>query len=119
MAAVEKWMEDKVTAKFINLQRPGDDIYIGCQGVGYQIKDGATVTVPRLVLEAAKDAIQTRWKVSGDMNGSNRVATPYKQARFMVVPMETQMPKTKEEKKKTEILKDLKNDLKEIDEDEE
>lgn len=112
------WMDDKITAKFINLQRPGDDIYIGCQGVGYQIKDGATVTVPRLVLEAAKDAVQTRYKVSGDMN-KGKTASPYQQARFMVVPLDQPMEKTKEEKKKTELLKDLKNDLKEIDEDEE
>lgn len=101
------WMEDKVTAKFINLLKTGDDIYIGCQGVAYQIKDGATVTVPRLVIEAAKDATLTRYKVDGNIS-NGKTQTKFNQPRFMVIPIDAPVEKTKEEKKNLKVIASIK-----------
>lgn len=107
MSKENAWMEDRVTVKFINLQRPGDDIYIGCQGIAYQIKDGATVTVPRLVVEVAKDAVMTKYKVEGQMGGT-KTQSMVKQARFMVVPIDVPAEPTKEESKKRAVIADIK-----------
>lgn len=103
---MEEWQKYKKTVKVVNLERPGDDIYVGCQGEGYLIKDGATVTIPELVIENLRLAVKKAWKVEGNIN-SGKSQTQYDKPRFLVVevdPKKEDPSADESKKKKTEIL---------------
>lgn len=81
----ENWMKDTMKVKILNLEHPGDQVYIGCQGVSYLYDDGQIVVVPKLVVEAIKSCVVKDWKISGEMG--KKVQVPVDRARFMAIPI--------------------------------
>ena len=90
------WMRKKKLVKVVNIEKPGQDIYVSCQGEPYLIKDGSEIELPELVIESIKDAIAIDWIIEGEM-GKTKSKKKVERARYMVVDIEKK-PKEKETK---------------------
>jgi hypothetical protein len=69
----------KVTIKVHKTGRPDEssDVYVGVNGVGYQIQRGVEVTVPEPVLKVLEDAVQTVYVAHLSPDGKTEMkATP-------------------------------------------
>ena len=99
------WMQDKVKAKIINLVRPGEDIFVSANGEAYLIKDGATVTVPRTVLNILKDSKRGEYTIEGDMEKGKAVKKVDK-PNYMAVEIDESNKdiQTEADKKKEKLL---------------
>lgn len=65
----------KVRIKVHKTGRPDEsaDVYVGVNGVGFQIQRGVEVTVPEPVLKVLEDAIQTVYVVTPTPDGKTEL----------------------------------------------
>lgn len=103
-----EWMQDKVKAKFINLASPGDDIFVSCNGESFLIQDGATVTVPRAVINVLKDAKKYDYTIEGDME-KGRTTRKIEKPQYMSIEIDekTEDLQTEKDKKKQDLVRKL------------
>ena len=90
------WKKDKVTVKVLNMERPGEDIFVSVNGVPYLIQHGETVTVPRAVVNVIGNAIKGKWKIEGKED-SEKSKTRVEIQRYMAVMIDDPL-EDKEEK---------------------
>ena len=104
MAKVKKWMEDRVYAKLVNVEHPGENIYVNVQGKGTLYPDGFTGWIPRLIKHAIDDAwhwVYSKESVSLD-TGQERKKV--KHHRYLCIEMAPPAEKSKPEKAKDELI---------------
>lgn len=65
----------KVTIKIHKTGRPDEssDVYVGVNGVGFQIQRGMEVTVPEPVLKVLEDSIQTVYSEVNTADGKSEL----------------------------------------------
>lgn len=103
------WIDDRVTVRVARTEDNlrGQDIPVNCNGVRFVIQDGATVTIPRQVLENLNHAVEYRWVLDGPVGGANarrQIPIP----RFFIAEVnEKNEPKSESDKKRLEFMKEL------------
>lgn len=57
----ENWRDDKINIKIHKMEGVPDPVFVGVNGVGFGIKPGETVSVPKAVLEVLENSnIETK-----------------------------------------------------------
>ena len=82
--------------KLSNLENRGKGIMVPVNGENYYYPDGYEGEVPEQVVEALKDAVETRY-VAKDLNiDKGETATSFQNRRFLVVYLDAQEADSKE-----------------------
>lgn len=68
-----------------NARNSADPVYVGVNGVGYAIKRGVNVVVPKAVVEALRNAVETVYEQVGEGRNAQIVATEVPSYGFQIL----------------------------------